>query len=121
MPTTAAIQKTAVGGGFIATGTVTMVAGTVAGGALAIQGNVPPETIIVAAGVPVFVGAIELILGGMLLQRGGEELDAAQAKPLQRKTAQKPAPAKPKPVTTKPAPAKPKPVPDVVDDEDDEG
>jgi hypothetical protein len=85
VPKTAAIQKTAVGGGFIAVGTVTLSLGAVAavGGAVA-GSSVPSEqaeafntTLLIAVGIPVVIGVGELVAGGLLLQRGGEEIDAA--------------------------------------------
>jgi len=85
VPKTAAIQKTAVGGGFIAVGAVTLSAGAVAavGGAVA-GSSIPSEqaeafntTLVFAVGIPVVIGVAELVAGGLLLQRGGEEIDEA--------------------------------------------
>lgn len=88
VPTTAAIQKTAVGGGFIATGSVAMVGGVVVavGGAI-VGGSVPPtqaesfnQSLLLAAGLPLLIGGAQLVGGAILLNQGGHEIDAA-AKP----------------------------------------
>lgn len=86
VPKTAAIQRTAVGGGFIATGSVTLAATAVGGVAGAIVGSStsPPQpdtlngTSLIALAVPSVIGLAEVIAGAYLLQSGGEAFEAAE-------------------------------------------
>jgi len=85
IPKTAAIQTTAVGGGFIATGAVTSTLGAIGGGAGLVAtsqiggsvGNDARINVIIATAVTVGVGLAEIVVGTMLLQRGGEAIDEA--------------------------------------------
>ena len=85
VPKTAAIQKIAVGGGFIATGTVTLAGVAVGAVAGAVAGSsVPPEqaaafnqTLLLAAAIPLAIGVAEVIGGAVLLSHGGAEIDEA--------------------------------------------
>ena len=98
VPKTAAIQTTAVGGGFVAAGAVTTTFAVLGGGvglmsASQVERNDGVEcgptcpnptrdaavsTVFLSAGGAAAVGAAELLLGAYLLNRGGNALDEAE-------------------------------------------
>ena len=86
VPTTAAIQRTAVGGGFIATGSLGLAGSAVVAGVALASPKTPgidtTTPLLIGAGVGAGVSIAELVLGGVLLGTAAEDLDAlsAQAK-----------------------------------------
>jgi hypothetical protein len=149
-PKVSGIQKVAVGGGFVAVGSVTVVAGAAAGIAVAVvsstantntvatrpsagQTDALPQTLLLAAGIPVLLGAGELLGGFYLLTSGGEEIQTIEdterrrrasvradlGQELTKERTRRKRPRAEKPV---PPPAPPAiPEPEDAEDEEDEG
>lgn len=63
------IQTMALGGGFIAAGTLTLTGAAVGAGASAYSGAEIEQTLLFA-GVPAALGAIEMLAGGLLMKQG---------------------------------------------------
>jgi hypothetical protein len=141
VPKTAAIQKTAVGGGLIATGAVTTTFAVVGGGLglasvplAGLTGDAAggaTTTVLISAGFATAIGVTELAIGGVLLSQGGEALDELEGFGRKLKDSrasrvrESPRPrAKPvrKPIETPMwGPMPPDPPPEVEPEESDEG